>query len=87
MTRNLTYADAERAVIEAIRMCSLPSSDSGAAPPVVDDCSFESFGFDSLTSMEFCIALHCETGVELSIEDMFRLGSPRAVVEFIASPR
>lgn len=80
-------SEAERLVGEAILSCSLPARhpDGTAYDADVDDGhDFETLGFDSLTCMEFCIALHCACGVELSIEDMARLRTPRGVAAFLA---
>ena len=78
---------AERLVSDAILACSLPArhGECLAYDATIDNGhDFETLGFDSLTCMEFCIALHCSCGVELSIEDMARLRTPRGVAAFIA---
>lgn len=78
----------ERWVSEAIQSCSLPPRHAGgvAYDPALDaDRDFESLGFDSLTAMELCIALHCASGIEVSVEQMYRLNTPRALVDFLAS--
>jgi acyl carrier protein len=45
--------------------------------------SFEQLGFDSLSFMEFCISIHCDTGVELTVGEVSSLGTPAAVVDYL----
>jgi len=83
--KKLSHTD--RLVTDAIMACSLPIRHfHGAAydASVDDSQDFDALGFDSLAYMEFCIALHCACGVELSIEDIARLRTPRGVAQFLA---
>ncbi|MDD4882254.1 MAG: acyl carrier protein [Gallionellaceae bacterium] len=77
-----------RLVAEAIESCSLPSVGGDRFrfdPDLHGESEFASFGFDSLTTMEFCIAIHCSTGVELSLGDVARLQTPRAITEYLTA--
>lgn len=80
----MTGDAARRTVLEAIEQCSLPSWAAAAPEPGRPDTrlttSFRGLGFDSLTYMEFCIALHAATGVEFSAADVEALGTPDAVI-------
>lgn len=57
--------------------------------PEIDDpekfklLSFESLNFDSLAYMEFCIAIFCSFGRELSIEKCQELGNIAAIVNYL----
>jgi acyl carrier protein len=44
---------------------------------------FNELAFDSLNFMEFCIAVHVETGIELTAEQARELGSPAGVIEWL----
>ena len=72
-----------RIVALAINACSLPiprveSPTPGTADGVIDK-PFSDLGFDSLAYMEFCIAIHIETGIEINVGAVAELGSPDAV--------
>ena len=78
----------EQHVAAAINLCSLPSIEGANFTYDTakhSNMSFEQMGFDSLTCMEFCISLHCSTGIELSIEMMLQLSTPKAVINFARS--
>jgi acyl carrier protein len=77
-----------RIVAEALEGCSLPSVEGDRFRFDENrhmDCELASFGFDSLTTMELCIAIHCATGIELSLEEVARLKTPRALCQHLAS--
>jgi acyl carrier protein len=81
---DITVANA--LVRDAILSCSLPSQDVDGRsynPECEQDTPFETLGFDSLCYMEFCIALHCSTGLELSMDAVAELGTPGAVARLL----
>ena len=41
--------------------------------------TFEEIGFDSLNFMEFCIAIAMDVGIELSVDEVSELKTPKAV--------
>jgi acyl carrier protein len=73
------------AVTNAIRACSLPSRDGGTPPEEGLDLGFEALGFDSLSFMEFCISIQCDTGIALSVGKLRDLGTPEAVAAYLAA--
>ena len=80
--------DLSRIVENAIKACSMPLPEARAGPdgrPSLLWMSFEEIGFDSLNFMEFCISVAMEVGVELSVDDVAALKTPKAVVEHLRS--
>ena len=71
-------------VVEAVRSNALTAS---ADDKEMIDQSFEQLGFDSLTLMEFCIAIAAETGVNLPVAQVVPLKTPAAVIRFLADGR
>jgi hypothetical protein len=71
-----------RIVASAIDACSLPSASVEPADfgRRLGE-SFDDLGFDSLAFMEFCIAIHVETGIELTVTAVGEMGSPAAVAK------
>ena len=65
-------------------------SDSGE-PGQVDDLSddeildteFSAFGFDSMSYVDFCVSIHVDTGIELTLRQVAELGTPRNVLEYL----
>lgn len=82
---NRSLNDCYRIVAEAVNICSLPAAPSTSAAPAIFDESFGELGFDSLAMMEFCISIHLETGVELTVGKADELGSPGAVARFLSA--
>jgi acyl carrier protein len=77
-------------VANAIRGCSLPSVDSitsKADDALLITYGFEELGFDSLAFMEFCIAVHVETGIEMDVAQVQSLETPLGVAEFLRHRR
>jgi acyl carrier protein len=80
--------DLARIVRSAVEGCSLPAPDIGTdAGETPLSTRFEELGFDSVAFMEFCIAIHVDTGVEMTVEQVTALGSPMAVVDFLGRDR
>jgi acyl carrier protein len=81
--------DLTRIVRAAVEGCSLPAPDIGDPDAGQTPLStrFDELGFDSVAFMEFCIAIHVDTGVELTVEQVTALGSPMAVVDFLGRDR
>jgi acyl carrier protein len=74
-----------RIVASAIGTCSLPGTlDPSTAGEELLDESFSDLGFDSLAYMEFCIAIHLETGIELTVGSLDELGTPAAVARHLS---
>jgi acyl carrier protein len=76
-------AESRRVVLTAVAACEA----IGSAARHVDDvmtASFVELQFDSLAFMEFCIAIHAETGIELGVTAVTRMGSPGAVADYLA---
>lgn len=87
---SMSCSAAEQFVEQAIRECSLAGMHEEEFlydPEAHADTEFSELGFDSLNTMEFCIALHCACGVELSITDLTHLRTPRAVSEWLAGAK
>lgn len=74
-------------VRNAVEAAPVPAPDIGADGTNGEEAmlaaKFEDLGFDSLAFMEFCIAIHVDTGVEMTVEQAAALGSPKAVIEFL----
>jgi acyl carrier protein len=79
-----------RVVRDAIDGCSLASPDINTAgensTPTMTS-TFDNLGFDSLAFMEFCISVHVDTGVELTIEKTNELGTPQAVIDYLVTQK
>lgn len=78
-----SLAECYRIVAEAVNLCSVPLEPVEPTATAVLEQSFEQLGFDSLAFMEFCIAIHVETGVEITVGKADELGSPNAVARYL----
>jgi len=72
-------------ISKAITTCSLQSAMVADTSTLSLDkllsLSFDELGFDSLNFMEFCIALHLDLGLELSIGEVASLRTLGAVAD------
>ncbi len=72
MTWDFTVASEHSLTNRALSM-----RDDALPPEQEMHLAFEALGFDSLSYMEFCIAIQMETGLDLSVGKMRALGTPR----------
>lgn len=82
----MTQTSARAVVQNALDACSLATPDKDAQGMNGDipfASRFEEIGFDSLAFMEFCISVHVDTGIEITVEDLREFGTPDAVVSYL----
>jgi len=79
-----SLAECYRIVAEAVNTCSVALPPIDASEVTESIGSFQDLGFDSLAFMEFCIAIHVETGMEISVAKLDELGSPNAVARYLS---
>lgn len=84
---SVSRIDARSAVLRAVGDAARPSrlADLDGEDRILD-ASFEQLGFSSLSYLEFCIAIHLATRIDITADAVAVLGSPRRVLDHLAAP-